>query len=140
MKARIHLLWKIAGAVFCLYAFYALWALWPCSLPEGVAEYEGFIRSMHPRRVYWDSSCIVVVQVQAGGVEYGKYIVPDESSHYPFGGDYILGPTTYHISGQKGLGAAVYDYRKGQPPSAADLRKPFRLETNLMPSVAGSRR
>ncbi len=87
-----------------------------------------------------DVGNIVIVQGKSGGVEYGKYIVPLVSSHLPFGEDLNLGSTAYHIEGNKGMGATVYDYRKGQLPSAADGNQPFRLETNLMPSVAGSRR
>jgi len=85
-----------------------------------------------------DVGNIVVVQGKSGGVEYGKYIVPFVSSHLPFGGDLMLEPTTFSIEGARG--AVVYDYRKGQPPGAADGSQPFRLETNSMPSVAGSRR
>ena len=61
-----------------------------------------------------DKGNIVAVQGTSGGVEYGKYIVPLVSSHLPFGDDFNLGPPTYHIEASRGVGAVVYDYRKGK--------------------------
>ena len=87
-----------------------------------------------------DVGNIVVVQGKSGGVEYGKYIIPLPSSHLPLGRDLILGPTKCQIEGSGGPGAEVYDYWKGRLLGAADGSQPFRSETNLMPSVPGSRR
>lgn len=68
-----------------------------------------------------DVGNIVLVQGKSGGVEYGKCIIPLVSSHLPFGEDLNLGTTTYHIEGNKGMGATVSDYRKGQSGRRGDF-------------------
>ena len=63
------------------------------------------IIAQHPIKVYEDIGNIVIVQKIAGGMEYGKYIMPPASSHMP-PADFICTPT----------GASfVYDYRKKLP-------------------------
>jgi hypothetical protein len=89
----------------------------PPNLPVAAAEYRGFIKSLHPIKVYEDRGNVVVVQKIDGGVESGKYIVPFVSSHFPFGGEggFTLAPATGCPSCiYQGPGAVVYDYRKGQ--------------------------
>src|SRR5262245_42844955 len=142
MKARLRLRWRIvAGVVF----FYVLWAAvqWLTPLPEAAARFRGFIRTQYHSRVYQDHGNIVLEQGKSGGVEYGKYIVPRESSYFPLAqqGGFLLGPATEHITGGGGTGAAVYDYQRGQPDGAAIASQHFRFEwTNSASPAAGLRR
>ena len=41
------------------------------------------IKAQHPIKVYEDGGNTVIVQKIVGGVEYGKYFMPPESSHVP---------------------------------------------------------
>ncbi|MDB6111632.1 MAG: hypothetical protein JWR69_3382 [Pedosphaera sp.] len=62
------------------------------------------IKALHPIKVYEDIGNIVIVQKIANGMEYGKYIMPTYSSHWPES-DFIL--TSIGVS-------FVSDYRKIQ--------------------------
>lgn len=88
-----------------------MWHAWGIAMDDGTAErnheippayWTPPVKALHPIRVYVDVSNTVIVQKIVDGVEYGKYIMTPESSHYPSAG-FVSGPLQ---------GGVVSDYHR----------------------------